>query len=70
MKTYKMTIKYAEDILDYDWGFEAKNQKEADKKASGWNRYHSHYDAPGYGFAIAVETTEQVTIKNNWVAIF
>ncbi len=68
MKTYKTTIKYSEDILDYHWGFEAKDQKDADQKIWGWNRYHSRADCPGYGYAIAVETTKNIPLRNQWVS--
>ena len=69
MKTYKMTIKYKDDILDYDWGFNAENQREADYKARNWNSYHSKHDCPGYGFAVAVETTESISIHNDWASV-
>ncbi len=66
MNTYKMTIKYPEDILDYDWGFEAESQEGADSLAFDWNRYHGRSNSPGYGWAIAVETDQPVIIKNEW----
>lgn len=68
LKTYKMALKYpVQDILEPEWGFQAESQKQADDLAWGWNRHHGHCDCPGYGYAIAVETTERLPIHNEWV---
>lgn len=67
MKTYRVTIKYAEDILDYEWGFNAENQEDADRKIDSWNRYHGKANCPGYRYAVAVETEKPVYLHNEYL---
>ena len=55
-KLYAATDKY--DGLGIKFYFHAKDQKDADSKITGWNRYHSFSDSPGWGWHEAVEVDE------------
>lgn len=69
---YRPALKYPEDVLDYEWCFEAADQGEADRKIYGWNLYHSRRDAPGWGFAIAKPVPNDCTypLHNEYVTSF
>ena len=63
-KLYASTDKY--DDMGVNFYFHAKNQKDANSKMIGWNRYQGFCDSPGWGWHIAVEVKnpEEINPRN------
>ena len=64
-KVYAATDKY--NGLGIRFYFNAENQKDADSKIFGWNRYHGGSDSPGWGWHEAVKVSAEDVPNESWM---
>ena len=65
MTVYAATDKY--DGMGVRFYFNAKNQRDANSKMFGWNRYHGFADCAGHGWHEAVEASATDVPNESWM---